>query len=66
MPTGFDDPIAFGMELDVVAHATAEGASRILDNGQAHEVPQRRDLSETGRERPLRLLNVGSTRTGRY
>jgi hypothetical protein len=38
---GLGDALAVGMQLDVVAHASAKSTCGILDNGQAHEISVR-------------------------
>src|SRR5262249_1178425 len=35
---GFDDALAFGVQFDIVTDAPAEGAGRVLHDGQAHRV----------------------------
>src|SRR5437899_440564 len=34
-----DDPLALGMQLNVIANATTEGTGCVLHNGQAHFAP---------------------------
>ena len=53
-----DDPIAVGVELDVVAHAAAERAGGVFHHGQAHCIP-------FGVKLLLLVARLVSARTGR-
>src|SRR5437879_4367139 len=43
-PFGLDDLRTVGVQLDVIAHAAAKGACRILDDGQTHLMSRLVDL----------------------
>ena len=53
-PLRFDDLFAVGVQLDVVAHATAKRASGVFHHGQAHCIPFVVKLAIARREARLR------------